>query len=46
MLTPPKLRELRHENWVTDNQGISGATGWQPRVELPEGLQGLNLTPH
>ena len=30
MLTPPKLRELRHEDWTTDNAAISEATGWVP----------------
>lgn len=43
MLTPPKLRELRHDNWVTDNGAITDATGWTPTVELGEGLQQLKL---
>jgi len=46
MLTPPKRRELRHENWVVDNRAIAEATGWRPQVELREGLQGLDLAPH
>ena len=46
MLTPPKLRELRHDNWVVDNQRITGATGWRPRIELREGLKSLKLAPH
>ncbi len=41
MLTPPKLRELRHSDWVVDNEAISAATGWQPRIGLAEGLAGL-----
>jgi len=45
MLTPPKLRELRHADWVVDNRDIEAATGWRPRVELRDGLQGLNLAP-
>lgn len=43
MLTPPKLRELRHEDWVTDNRDITEATGWTPRIGLREGLKALNL---
>lgn len=43
MLTPPKLRELRHEDWVVDNRAITAASGWTPRVELREGLEGLQL---
>lgn len=41
MLTPPKLRELRHRDWVVDNEAISGATGWHPRLELGAGLAEL-----
>lgn len=39
MLTPGKLRELRHGNWVADNSAFSAATLWQPQVRLPQGLQ-------
>lgn len=42
MLTPPKLRELRHENWVVDNMEIRDATGWEPRIGLHEGLSKLD----
>lgn len=38
MLSPPKLRELRHADWVTDNQAITAATGWTPQTGLREGL--------
>jgi nucleoside-diphosphate-sugar epimerase len=39
MLTPGKLRELRHPNWVCDNTAFSRKTGWEPRVMLEEGLR-------
>ena len=39
MLTPGKVRELSHSDWVCDNAALSGVTGWAPRVLLPEGLQ-------
>ncbi len=45
MLTPPKLRELRHEDWVVNNDAISSATGWTPAVGLREGLEQLKLSP-
>ena len=45
MLTPPKLRELRHPDWVMDNEAITAATGWEPHVELPDGLKLLNIPP-
>jgi nucleoside-diphosphate-sugar epimerase len=44
MLTPPKLRELRHEDWVTSNGAITAATGWVPETGLREGLQQLSLS--
>lgn len=43
MLTPPKLRELRHPDWVMDNAAIAAATGWEPRIQLREGLELLNI---
>ncbi len=39
MLTPGKVRELRHPNWVCDNNAFARATGWKPRVSLEAGLR-------
>ena len=39
MLTPGKVRELSHSDWVCDNTALSSATGWVPRILLPEGLR-------
>lgn len=39
MLTPGKLRELRHPDWVCDNTAITRQTGWTPRISLEEGLR-------
>jgi nucleoside-diphosphate-sugar epimerase len=39
MLTPGKVRELSHPDWVCDNAALTGATGWSPQVLLPEGLR-------
>ena len=39
MLTPAKLRELRHPDWVVDNAGFTAATGWLPRIPLRRGLE-------
>ena len=41
MLTPPKLRELRHSDWVVHNRGITEATGWRPNISLRQGLEAL-----
>jgi nucleoside-diphosphate-sugar epimerase len=39
MLTPAKLRELRHPDWVCENTAITRETGWRPRVSLEDGLR-------
>jgi nucleoside-diphosphate-sugar epimerase len=39
MLTPGKVRELRHPDWVADNAALTAAIGWQPRFSLQQGLQ-------
>ena len=41
MLTPAKLRELRHPDWVVDNAAITVKTAWEPRTDLRLGLQQL-----
>jgi nucleoside-diphosphate-sugar epimerase len=38
-LTPGKVRELIHPNWVCDNTALSQEIGWKPRVGLEEGLR-------
>jgi nucleoside-diphosphate-sugar epimerase len=39
MLTPGKVRELRHPDWVADNTALTAAIGWQPEISLQEGLR-------
>jgi len=39
MLTPGKVRELNHPDWVSDNAALNSATGWAPQILLPQGLQ-------
>ena len=39
MLTPGKVRELRHPNWICDNTALINDTGWAPRILLEEGLR-------
>ena len=41
MLTPGKLRELRHPDWTADNREITARCNWQPRIGLQEGLCSL-----
>ena len=38
MLTPGKVRELRHMDWVCDNTKISTELGWVPQVTLRDGV--------
>ncbi len=45
MLTPGKVCELSHPDWICDNIALNSATGWSPQILLPEGLRltlGLN----
>ncbi len=39
MLTPGKVRELRHPDWVCSNGPYHEATGWEPRVDLEAALR-------
>lgn len=39
MLSPGKVRELTHPNWVCDNAALTQVTGWEPRILLEEGLR-------
>lgn len=41
MLTPAKVRELRHPDWVTDNREIQAVIDWQPTISLAQGLMDL-----
>lgn len=38
MMTPGKVNELRHPDWVCDNTELTRATGWQPEISLHDGL--------
>jgi nucleoside-diphosphate-sugar epimerase len=39
MLTPGKVRELRHPDWVADNSALTAAIGWRPAFSLEQGLR-------
>lgn len=41
MLTPGKVNELRHPDWVCDNTELTRATGWKPVHSLEDGLRAL-----
>ncbi|MGI9462604.1 MAG: NAD-dependent epimerase/dehydratase family protein, partial [Aestuariivirgaceae bacterium] len=38
MLTPGKVRELYHPDWVAHDNLLSKATGWQPAIGFAEGF--------
>jgi len=38
MLSPGKVREITHADWLCDSHDFVSATGWQPAVRLEEGL--------
>jgi len=39
MLTPGKVRELTHPDWVCHDAPLREATGWTPRIRLEEGMR-------
>jgi len=39
MLTPGKVRELTYPQWVCDNDAVTHAIGWVPKISLTEGLR-------
>ncbi len=41
MLTPGKVRELRHPNWACDNTPLTTTLGWEPGVDLATALRTL-----
>ncbi|MCZ6526773.1 MAG: NAD(P)-dependent oxidoreductase [Gammaproteobacteria bacterium] len=43
MLTPGKVRELTHPDWICDNTPLLQALAWQPRVKLRDALQDTAL---
>lgn len=38
MLTPGKINEITHENWVCDNTPLTNALGWKPKIRLPDAI--------
>ncbi|RDD60835.1 NAD-dependent epimerase/dehydratase family protein [Ferruginivarius sediminum] len=38
-LTPDKVRELRHSDWVCRDDRFRRLTGWRPQIPLGEGLR-------
>jgi nucleoside-diphosphate-sugar epimerase len=38
MLTPGKVRELMHHDWVCDNHSLIEDTAWHPKIQLDKGL--------
>lgn len=38
MLTPEKIRELTHPNWVADRRSILSETDWKPTIPLDRGF--------
>jgi nucleoside-diphosphate-sugar epimerase len=38
MLTPGKVREITHPDWLCDSHAFALATGWRPAIDLESGL--------
>jgi hypothetical protein len=39
ILTPAKVRELFHPDWVAHDRSLAAATGFAARYDLPEGFR-------
>lgn len=39
MLTPGKVREMYHPDWIADNGPLNADTGWAPKISLSEGFR-------
>ena len=38
MLTPGKVREITHPDWLCDSHAFARATGWRPAIDFESGL--------
>jgi hypothetical protein len=38
MLTPGKVREITHPDWLCNSHAFVLATGWRPAIDLEHGL--------
>jgi nucleoside-diphosphate-sugar epimerase len=45
MLTPGKVREITHPDWLCDSHAFALATGWRPAIGLEPGLARVYGTP-
>lgn len=43
MLTPGKVREITHPDWMCDNTDLSKALGWHPTIKLADAMQNSSL---
>ena len=41
MLTPGKINEITHEDWVCDNTPLTNALGWQPNIRLADAIDSV-----
>ena len=39
MLTPEKLRELRHDDWSCDSHALQQVLDWTPQTPLQAGVK-------
>ena len=39
MLTPGKINEITHEDWVCDNTPLTNCLGWKPEISLSDAIK-------
>jgi hypothetical protein len=45
MLTPGKVREVLHPDWICNNEPVCRALAWEPRIRLADALLDKALFP-
>ena len=43
MLTPGKVNEITHKDWVCDNTPLTSCIGWQPKIRLADVMDAVSI---
>ena len=43
MLTPGKINEITHKDWVCDNTPLTACLGWQPKITLIDAIDAASI---
>lgn len=43
MLTPGKIKEITHQDWVCDNTPLTSCLGWEPKIKLLDAINAASI---